>query len=133
MPQYSVSASFAASPAEVFRALTDARRVRQWSGQSGRVPKTIGGAFSWFDGWVTGRVLAFEEGKRLAMTWAVSEWPDGTPASIVRMTFSGTAKRTRLRIGHLGLPNARESASHKKGWEEFVFGPLRVHLASRTA
>jgi uncharacterized protein YndB with AHSA1/START domain len=133
MSHYTVRIAIDAPPAEVFRALTDARRLRAWSGQAGRVPKRIGGAFSWFDGWVTGSVLAYDAGKQLAMTWAVSEWPKGTKASIVRMTFSGSSRRTTVRIGHTGLPNAKEASSHKKGWEEFVFGPMRVHLAGRRA
>ncbi len=133
MPQYTVRVVIDASPASVFRALTDARQFRAWSGQAGRAPKRIGGAFSWFDGWVTGRVLAFEEGKRLSVTWSVSEWPKDTRASIVKMVFTGTSKRTVVRLQHTGLPNARESASHKKGWEEFVFGPMRAHLAGRRA
>ncbi|MCU0453395.1 MAG: SRPBCC domain-containing protein [Bacteroidetes bacterium] len=131
MPQYSVRTVVDASPAEVFRSLTDARRLRAWSGQAGRVPKRIGGTFSWFDGWATGRVLAYEEGKRLAMTWSVSTWSKETQASIVRIDLTGTTKRTTVRIRHTGLPNVKESASHKQGWEEFVFGPLRVHLAGR--
>lgn len=133
MPQYTVRTVLDASPSVVFRALTDARWLRAWSGQSGRVPKRIGGAFSWFDGWATGRVLAYEEGKRLSVTWSINDWPEGTQASIVRMTLSGTSKRTTVRINHTGLPNARESASHKKGWEAYVFGPIKVHLAGRRA
>lgn len=133
MPQYTVRTVLDASPREVFRALTDARRIRAWSGQGGRVPKRIGGAFSWFDGWATGRVLAYEEGKGLSMTWSITDWPETTQASIVRMALSGTSKRTVLRINHTGLPNAKESASHKKGWEDYVFGPIRAHLAGRRA
>jgi uncharacterized protein YndB with AHSA1/START domain len=133
MPQYTVRTVLDASPGEVFRILTDARQLRAWSGQSGRVPKQIGGAFFWFDGWAAGRVLAYEEGKHLSLTWSVSDWPEGTQASIVRIALSGTSKRTTLRIHHTGLPNAKESASHKKGWEEHVFGPIRAYLAGRRA
>jgi activator of HSP90 ATPase len=133
MPQYTVRTTLDASPIEVFRVLTDARRLRAWSGQSGRVPKQIGGTFSWFDGWASGRVLAYEEGKSLSLTWSISDWPAGTQASIVRIALSGAAKRTTVRINHTGLPSAKESASHKKGWEEYVFGPIRVHLAGRRA
>lgn len=132
MPQYTVRTTFDAAPAKVFAALTQARQIRAWSGQGGRVPKRIGGAFSWFDRWVTGRILAFEEGKRLSMTWSASEWPSATQPSIVRMTFTGKTTTT-VRIQHTGLPNAKESAGHKRGWEEFVFGPVRTHLSRSRA
>ncbi|MEK6650134.1 MAG: SRPBCC domain-containing protein [Bacteroidota bacterium] len=128
MPRFTLSVSLPASPSDVFEAMTKGRAIRSWSGQSGRVQRKIGGAFSMFDGWVTGHVLAYEVGRRLSFTWSVTEWPEGTQASVVRCTFSGSAKRTTVKLTHAGFPTSSEAASHRKGWTTHVFDPLTTYL-----
>jgi uncharacterized protein YndB with AHSA1/START domain len=128
---FTISASFPFSAETVFTALTNARQIAVWSGQNGKVQPTIGGKMELFDGWVKGIVLAYELGKRLSFTWKPSEWAKEKQASIVTCHFTPTKTGTKLTLKHSGFPNDSELQSHKVGWTEFVFDPLKMCLTSK--
>ena len=127
---FTVSVSFPCSPEAVFTALTNTRQITAWSGQSGKIQPTIGGTMELFDGWVKGIVLAYESGKRLSFTWKPSEWAKDQQASIVTCQFKPTKTGTKAILKHSGFPNDSELQSHKAGWTEFVFDPLKLYLIS---
>jgi uncharacterized protein YndB with AHSA1/START domain len=128
---FTISTSFPFSSETVFTALTNARQIAVWSGQNGKVQPTIGGKMELFDGWVKGIVLAYELGKRLSFTWKPSEWAKEKQASIVTCHFTPTKTGTKLTLKHSGFPNDSELQSHKVGWTEFVFDPLKMYLTSK--
>ncbi len=127
----SMTVTLHAEPARVFRALTNAKAIRQWSGQAGNVAARIGGKFEMFDGWVRGRVLAYQEGKALAYTWLPDDWSGGAKPSIVRFAFSRTKSGTRIVLKHSGFPDRQQKKEHQDGWTEHVFDPLKEYFASR--
>jgi uncharacterized protein YndB with AHSA1/START domain len=128
---FTISTSFPFSSEAVFTALTNAHQISVWSGQSGKVQPTIGGKIELFDGWVKGIVLAYESAKRLSFTWKPSEWAKEKQASIVTCHFKSTRTGTKLILKHSGFPNDSELQSHKEGWTEFVFDPLKIYLTSK--
>jgi len=128
---FTISASFPFSPEAVFTALTNTRQIAVWSGQSGKVQPTIGGKIELFDGWVKGIVLAYESGKRLSFTWKPTEWAKESQSSILTCYFKPTKTGSQLTLKHAGFPNDSELQSHKAGWTEFVFDPLKMYLTSK--
>jgi len=128
---FTISASFPFSSEAVFSGLTNARQIAAWSGQRGKVQPTIGGKIELFDGWVKGIVLAYETGSRLSFTWKPAEWAKESQASIVTCIFKSTKIGTKLTLKHSGFPNDSELLSHKDGWTEFVFDPLKMYLTSK--
>lgn len=124
----SMVVSVKARPAEVFRALTDAKSIGQWSGHKGRVEAKIGGKFEMFNGWVKGKVLAYQVGKILAYTWHPTDWDKKTKASIVEYKFTGTGVKTKIRLTHSGFPDAKAMKEHEEGWKEFVFDHLKKYF-----
>ncbi len=116
------------TPQEVFEALTESRIIKRWSGQRGKVEPKIGGKAEMFDGWVKGRVLEWNPPKLLSYTWKPQDWPEKSTESIVRYTFKKSAKGTIVALEHSGFPTDREAQSHKDGWHEFVFDPLKEYF-----
>lgn len=126
-----ISVVLPADPDTVFQALTKAGTIRKWSGQAGKVQAKIGGKFELFDGWVKGHVLAYSPGKTFIHTWLPTDWPEGTQASIVQYAIVRSGKNTKVTLSHKGLPSKRECESHKQGWYEHVFDPLKTYLLSK--
>ncbi|MDE3058775.1 MAG: SRPBCC domain-containing protein [Bacteroidota bacterium] len=127
MKTYSISMSafFDATPEQVFRALTDSKQIEVWSGQSGKVELKKNGKVKMFNEWAKGSVLKFSDGKTLEYTWHTADWDDHIEASVVKFSFSSTAKGAKVSLRHVHLPSAKEAQSHKEGWKEFVFDPLK--------
>ena len=127
----SMNVTINAKPSEVFQALTDSKHIVKWSGQKGKVEATIGGKFELFDGWVKGKVLAFQEGKALSYTWHPDDWDDDVEPSIVRFAFSRAKAGTKILLKHSGFPDEQARKEHQGGWKKHVFEPLKGFFESR--
>jgi glutathione S-transferase len=127
----SMNTSMSAAPSEVFDALTDSRKIRQWSGQRGKVEAKIGGTFEMFDGWVKGKVLSYHKGKTISYTWHAADWDKEVNPSIVRLTLLPSKTGTKVSLKHSGLPDEKSRKEHIGGWTEFVFDPLKEFFGSK--
>jgi uncharacterized protein YndB with AHSA1/START domain len=113
---------------DVFDAITNSKKIVAWSGQKAKVQLSICGKFEMFDGWVKGVVLSFIPNTLLVFTWKPSDWSDDALPSIVTFNFSEVKGITRITLTHTGFPNPHEAQSHKDGWVQFVFEPLKLYL-----
>lgn len=127
---FTLTHTFRATPAQIFVGLTNSKALAEWSGE-GSVSKKVGGAFAMFDGWVSGKILAYTPGKELAYTWKTTEWPEAWAPSEVWYVFEKTKTGTKVTLTHSNLPNAKEAKDHKTGWVEHVFEPLEKYLIAR--
>jgi uncharacterized protein YndB with AHSA1/START domain len=131
LPPIRITRSFAALPAVVFEALTDARQVARWSGGAARIGRRLGGRFEMFDGWATGRVVVYRPPSRFACTWRVDGWRPAWDNSLVEWRLTRVPRGTRVELLHSFLPTAGEARAHKAGWDEYVFEPLREYLNTK--
>lgn len=131
--------TFKATPARVYDALTDAKqfsRVVQLSAaaQSMAIPKDpveisreLGGAFSAFGGYITGRQIEFVQNQRIIQAWRAASWPAGA-YSIARFELSPDGAGTKLVFDHTGFPQGQ--ADHLlAGWKGNYWEPLAKFLA----
>jgi uncharacterized protein YndB with AHSA1/START domain len=132
---------FAASPARVYRALTDAKKFDEVvrlsaamnSGMTtmlGSAPTQIdaqpGGAFSLFGGYVTGRMLELVANARIVQAWRAGSWDAGL-YSIARFVLTPQGTGTKLIFDHAGFPDA--AAAHlAEGWHINYWEPLAKSL-----
>ena len=119
-----------AAPDEVMELLSDDKFIKEWSGGNALIEKKVGGQFMMFDGWVNGIILKITA-KELAYTWKPSNWSEETLPSEVHYKLEAVAHGTQVTVKHNKFPNKEEMESHKKGWEEYFFGPMGEYLANR--
>lgn len=131
VPNIRLTVEIPVPPAQVFKAMTDARQVARWSGQGARIGKRPGGAFKMFDGWATGRIVAYRPPSRFAYTWRVDGWKPDWDDSLVEWRLTPSPRGTRLALIHSKLPTVKEARDHKGGWPEFVLEPLGKYLKER--
>jgi len=130
---------FKASPARVYRALTDPRQFDRIVVLSGAVeamalvntPAEIspapGGAFALFGGYITGRQLELLPDTRLVQAWRSAGWPPHI-YSIARFELTEHPDGTKLLFDHTGFPNS-DAASLATGWREHYWEPLAKVLS----
>jgi uncharacterized protein YndB with AHSA1/START domain len=131
---------FDASPLRVYGALTESKSfdaiTRLSDGDallkaSGAKPTTInsevGGTFTLFGGYVTGRNLEMLPGERLVQAWRAGSWKPGA-FSIAAFSFVKEGTKTKLLFDHRGFPDG-EGASLAQGWHAHYWGPLTTFLA----
>jgi uncharacterized protein YndB with AHSA1/START domain len=126
---------FKASRTRVYEALTDAKqfeKVVQLSSavKSGMVPpgkpaeisRELGGPFSLFGGYVSGRQLVLVPNKLIVQAWRAGSW-DPNSYSIAKFALTDQDANTKLIFDHAGFPN--DQAQHlSEGWHINYWEPL---------
>ncbi|HEY2686766.1 MAG TPA: SRPBCC domain-containing protein [Steroidobacteraceae bacterium] len=87
----------------------------------------VGGAFTLFGGYITGRNLEMLAGKRLVQAWRAGSWRPGE-YSIVRFELADEPTGCNLTFDHTGFPDSQgQSLLH--GWGVHYWTPLKKLLS----
>ncbi len=129
-----------ASPQRVYQALTstqDFDRITRLSdgavllNAAGAKPTSIsaevGGPFTLFGGYVTGRHVEMLPGERLVQAWRAGSWKPGA-FSIVVFYLAAEGGKTKLNFEHRGFPDGN-GVSLAHGWHAHYWEPLGKFLA----
>ena len=116
-----------ASPHEVYEALMDSQRHGAFTGSPAKITRRVGGTFSVFDGWATGKILELRKDARIIQTWRSDDFADGDPDSKVTFTLTKRGRGTALTLVHSHVPDD-QYRDVKRGWVEFYWTPLKAYL-----
>lgn len=101
---------FTASPKQLYEALLDTKQFCAFAAQSGeftatsaKIDRTVGGAFSLFDGHIIGINVELVPNERIVQAWRVVDWPAGV-YSIAKFEFKAQGSGTHLVFDHTGFP-----------------------------
>jgi len=119
-----------ALPDEVYCALLDPRKHSDFTGSKATGKAQVGAEFSAWDGYISGKNLELEKGKRIVQEWVTSEWPEGYPPSRLEFTFKEVDGKTELTMVHSDIP-AEQKEELKQGWIDFYWEPLRKYFEKR--
>jgi activator of HSP90 ATPase len=121
---FSVSTYLAAPPDVLFRAWLSSEEHARFTGSAANIDPSIRGAFTAWDGYISGTTLEKEEGKRIVQSWRTTEFPDGSPDSRIEIVFESVGNGTKVTINHSGIPEG-QAENYESGWKEFYFDPMR--------
>jgi activator of HSP90 ATPase len=130
---------FTANPKRVYDALTDAKqftRVVQLSGalqamhlpdKPAEISRDVGGAFSLFGGFITGRHVELVPNVRVVQAWRPGDWPPGV-YSIVKFELVEQGSECKIVFDHAGFPKGTAEGL-ASGWKAHYWEPLAKFLA----
>jgi activator of HSP90 ATPase len=113
-----------ATPNEVYQAFIDPRKHSKFTGSKATFDPKVGGEFTAWDGYISGKNLELEDGKSIVQEWQTTEWPKGFPPSRLELTFRKTKEGTEISMVHSGVP-AEQAEDVAQGWNEFYWEPLK--------
>jgi activator of HSP90 ATPase len=118
--------SIAASPDAIYTILTHAADFSAMTGgMAASIAPEAGGAFSLFDGYISGRNIELIPGKRLVQAWRAANWPEGQ-YSIIRFELTPNGAGATLVFDQIGHPDAEHLTS---GWSDRYWAPMKAMLA----
>lgn len=117
----------AASPEELYDAYVDAKKHSSFTGSKATGDGKVGGKFTAWDGYIFGKNLVLEKGKRIVQEWKTTEWPEGYPPSKLELTFKKVKGGTELSMVHSDVP-AEQADDYKQGWTDFYWKPLKEYF-----
>ena len=116
-----------AMPNEVYDAFLDAKIHSKFTGSKATCDPKVGGKFSAWDGYIYGKNLELEPGKRIVQEWASTDFPEGHPPSKLEITLKKAKGGTELTMVHSGIP-AGQAADTAQGWIDFYWDPLKKYF-----
>jgi activator of HSP90 ATPase len=119
-----------ATPAQVWRALTDPKVIRKWSGAEAVFPTEAVAEYSLWDGSIVGRVLEMEPHERLVQTWEPENWM--TEDSVATFTLTPVGKRTRVDLVHINVEDW-DYVGTNAGWDIYYLGAIKRMFDTKAA
>jgi activator of HSP90 ATPase len=119
-----------ASPEEVYEAYLDPKKHAAFTGAGATGVPKAGGDFTAWDGYISGKYLKLEKGKRIVQEWVTTEWPDGYGPSVVDLSFGKKGNGTEILMVHSKIP-AEQADSYAQGWIDFYWKPMKKYFEKR--
>lgn len=109
-----------APPEEVYLALTKAQSIQLWTGAEVEFTEEVDTEFSFWEGDIIGKNIAFEPNKKIVQQWYFGE--EGEP-SIVTIKLHEDKKGTSLEFVQTNIPD-EDYKEFTEGIEEYFLGGL---------
>jgi activator of HSP90 ATPase len=93
------------------------------------ISREIGGSFTLFGGYITGRNLELARNELLVQAWRARSW-DAGDYSIVRFALVVDGAGTKLVFDHRGFPEG-QGGHLAEGWHTHYWDPLGKFLSQR--
>lgn len=119
-----------AHPDDVYEAYVDPKKHSEFTGSQATGSPKVGGRFTAWDGYISGKFIELEKGKRIVHEWKTTEWPKGHPPSIVELSFELDGKKTKLTMVHSKVP-AEQADEYAKGWTDYYWKPLKKYFREK--
>lgn len=124
--EFTLSAYFDVAPAKLYEAWLDSAEHSKMIGSSAKASNQVNDQFEAWDGYISGRNLELEPGKRIVQSWRTVEFSGDEMDSHIELTFEAQGNGTKLTLRHWDLPE--HGAQYESGWEESYFVPMRTYF-----
>jgi len=101
------------------------------TGAKARASAKVGGDFSVWDGYATGKNLELDPGKRIVQSWRTSDFAASDPDSKITVTLAPVGDGTKVTVLHTRVPDGHEDA--KVGWRDYYFEPMKEYFGKLSA
>ncbi|MBE0698819.1 MAG: SRPBCC domain-containing protein [Anaerolineaceae bacterium] len=115
------------SPERVYRAWFDSYEHSQFTGSEAKIEAKVGGKYTAWDGYIEGETRVMTPFSRIVQTWRTSEFPPGSPDSLVEIKLEPTCLGALLTLDQSGIPDG-QAKQYLEGWEEYYFRPLKAYF-----
>jgi uncharacterized protein YndB with AHSA1/START domain len=125
-----LAAILSADPGTIFDAWVSGELHTEMTGANATSEATKGGAFTAWNGYITGKHVELERGKRIVQSWRTTEFPGAAPDSTVEIRLSKVKKGTRISLLQSDIPDG-QSDMYAEGWVQYYFDPMTRYFATR--
>jgi uncharacterized protein YndB with AHSA1/START domain len=120
-----------ASPKEVYEAYVDAKKHAKFTGSKATSKAVVGSKMTAWDGYIFGKYLELEEGKRIVQEWTTTDWAEGYGPSKLELTFKKVPEGTEITMVHSNIPK-EQADEFAEGWIDFYWNPLKKYFSAKS-
>tara|TARA_R110002111_G_scaffold12677_1_gene37048 strand:- start:259 stop:525 length:267 start_codon:yes stop_codon:yes gene_type:complete len=78
------------------------------------------------DGYISGKNLELEPGRRIVQSWRGSSYKDSDQDSQIEIVFEAVKGGTKITLKHTNVPD--DQGSHDPDWTTHYFEPMAKHF-----
>jgi activator of HSP90 ATPase len=128
---FTVSDIIPASPREIYAAwLSSDGHAAITGGAEAEASGEVGGAFTAWDGYISGRNLALEPDRRIVQAWRTTQFTDTDPDSEIDVILEPVPDGTRITLRHSNVPDGH-LGYRDGGWQNHYFDTMKAHFSRR--
>jgi uncharacterized protein YndB with AHSA1/START domain len=120
-----------ASPKEVYDAYVDPKKHSEFIGSKATGKAVVGGKYTAWDGYIFGKYLELDDGKRVVQEWTSTDFPKGSDPSRLELCFNKVPTGTELVMVHSNVPEEQADEA-AEGWIEWYWNPLKEYFSSQS-
>jgi uncharacterized protein YndB with AHSA1/START domain len=121
---------FPGTPLAIYEALVDPKKHAAMTGSAAKGAAKVGGAFTAWDGYISGKYLKLVRGSRIVCEWSTTEWPEGYPPSLLDLTLVPSKEGAKLTMVHSKVPSS-QADEYRQGWIDSYWNPLKEYLLAK--
>ena len=120
--------TFKASPHDVYEILMDSDRHSKFTGAKASISREVGGAFTAYDGALSGSILDLVPDVKIVQSWRGSDegWAPGH-YSTATFSLEAVDGGTRLTFVQTGVPE-QSFEQISQGWETYYWPKMKAFL-----
>ncbi|MFN0213442.1 MAG: SRPBCC domain-containing protein [Saprospiraceae bacterium] len=122
-----ISDIFPTSPEALYTAWLDSDSHSAMTGGDAIVSADLGASFSAWDGYISGKNIELEPGKRILQSWRTTEFDSKDADSMLEILLEPLPEGTKLTLTHQGIPEGQPD--YAQGWEDYYFKPMREYFS----
>ena len=126
--EFEISAVIPAPRETVYAAWLDSGEHSAMTGGRADVSAEVGDTFEAWDGYIQGRNLALEPGRRIVQSWRTVEFQESEPDSQIEVTFEDAPGGSKITLRHTNLPT--HGRQYEQGWVDNYFDPMTKYFST---
>jgi uncharacterized protein YndB with AHSA1/START domain len=127
---FTQSAVIPATPQAIYDAWLDGRAHGEMTGGAATASTKVGGTFTAWDDYISGRNLALEPGRRIVQSWRTTQFTDADADSQIEVLLEPAKGGTKLTLHHTKVPDSH-TGYEKGGWKDHYFEPMKRYFKAR--
>jgi uncharacterized protein YndB with AHSA1/START domain len=124
-----VTTTVPVAPTTLYFAWIDsAHHAAMTGGAAAKIDPNVGAKFTALNGYVTGKLVILDLGRRIVMSWRTNDFPRDATDSRVEVHLEALGASTRVLVLHTDIPEG-QSETYKSLWNDKYFGPMRSYFS----
>lgn len=117
-----------AKPKDIYDAWLDRIGHSNMTGSPAEALPVEGAAFTAWDGYISGRNLKLEPGRRIVQSWRTTRFAPSDADSQIDVLLEPHPEGTKLTLVHSNVPDGHTSY-RDGGWQDNYFEPMKLYFA----
>ena len=117
-----------ATPQQIYDAWLDSRGHTKMTGSAARAKPVEGATFSAWGGYIKGKNLTLEPGRRIVQSWRTTKFAQQDQASQIEVLLEPVPEGTRLTLHHTNVPDGH-AGYQDGGWQQHYFEPMKQYFS----